>query len=104
MPVLCSVYATEQLVNSLAGSCCCKNMCQVFADVLVNMLCLQAAFGVGKGANTQELTILDGLNGVLKPVRGPNTPTGWSSTARYTVGHWLILRSCSTLLQAGAAT
>jgi hypothetical protein len=40
------------------------------------MLCLQAAFGVGKGANTQELTILDGLNGVLKPVREPSAAMG----------------------------
>lgn len=38
-------------------------------DTAVAALFLQAAFGIGKGAHTQELTILDGLNGVLKPVR-----------------------------------
>lgn len=31
------------------------------------MSCVQAALGRGR-SNTQELTVLDGLNGVLKPV------------------------------------
>jgi hypothetical protein len=78
-------------------------MRQVFSYELVNILCLQAAFGVGKGANTQELTILDGLNGVLKPVRGPSAATGWLANTQY-LKHWMRFHSGNTLLQAGTVT
>jgi hypothetical protein len=65
-------------------------------------LFLQAAFGVGKGAHTQELTILDGLNGVLKPVRGASTDVhmlphhSWSAVQTSTLQQQRLLHSNMT--------
>ncbi|WIA42005.1 hypothetical protein OEZ86_009302 [Tetradesmus obliquus] len=64
---------------------------------------LKAAFGIGKGAHTQELTILDGLNGVLKPGRctlllGP--PGSGKTTFLRVLGN--RLRGCNRLQVSGS--